>query len=237
MNRKWDDLPALFPALPDPGRWLPLIVRHLELLEAASDRARSTSVRPKDAIRRNYAESLEILRVAEEAEGGEFPSLVDVGSGGGYPGLVIAAVRPACEVHLVEPLQKRARLLQEMAAELGLSNVHVYPLRAEEAGRGPLRDAFPFVTARAVAPLRELLEYTAPFAADGALLAFPKGSALDEELLAAPAAMAAFGVEAVGVVPMRPEISELLRVALFRKHGATDARYPRRPGMPRMRPL
>lgn len=237
MFLQWDDLPGLFPSFPTPGRWLPLLVRHLDLLEAARDRARSTAVSPEDAVRRNYAESLEILRIAEEAGGGPFPSLADVGSGGGYPGLVIAIVRPGSAVHLVEPLQKRARLLEEMALALGLANVTVHPLRAEQAGRGPLRDSFSLVTARAVAELRELLEYTAPLAQPFGLLAIPKGSALDQERARAAHAMSELAVDPSAVVPMRPEISDLLRVSLFRKHHPTDSRYPRRPGLPGKRPL
>lgn len=237
MSLQWDDLPDLFPMFFEPERWLPLLVRHLALLEAARDRARSTAVNPEDAVGRNYAESLEILRIAEEANGGPFTSLADVGSGGGYPGLVMAIVRPVCRVHLVEPLQKRARLLREMAEALGLENVEVDPLRAEDAGRGPLRDSLALITARAVAELRELLEYTAPLAAPGALLAFPKGSALDAELAAAANAMSELAVEPACVVPMRSEVSGLLRVSLFRKQRPTDARYPRRPGVPGKRPL
>ncbi len=116
MNLQWDHLPELFPAFPSPERWLPLLARHLAIVESARERARSTSVRPEDAIRRNYAESLEILRIAEECNGSPFAAIADVGSGGGYPGIVIAVVRPDSTVHLIEPLQKRARLLQEMAA-------------------------------------------------------------------------------------------------------------------------
>jgi len=160
-----------------------------------------------------------------------------VGSGGGYPGLVIAIVRPESRVHLVEPLQKRARLLRDMVESLGLENVDVHAVRAEDAGRGPLRDSLALVTARAVAELRELLEYTAPLAAPGARLAFPKGSALDGELAAAASAMSELAVGPAAVVPMRPEVSELLRVSLFRKQRPTDSRYPRRPGVPGKRPL
>ncbi len=237
MSLQWDDLPDLFATFPEPERWLPLLRNHLILLEAARDRARSTAVPPEDAIGRNYAESLEILRIAEEANGVPFASLADVGSGGGYPGLVMAIVRPQSTVHLVEPLQKRASLLQEMAEALGLENVEVHPVRAEEAGRGPLRDSLALVTARAVAELRELLEYTAPLAAPGALLAFPKGSALDDELPAAANAMSELAVEQWSVVPMRPRVSELLRVSLLRKLRPTDSRYPRRPGVPGKRPI
>jgi 16S rRNA (guanine527-N7)-methyltransferase len=93
------------------------------------------------------------------------------------------------------------------------------------------------VTARAVADLRVLLEYTAPLCAVGGLLAFPKGSGLVEENAAAGAAIEALGLERAGTATMRAEVSETLSVALFRKVKATDARYPRRAGVPERRPL
>jgi 16S rRNA (guanine527-N7)-methyltransferase len=89
---------------------------------------------------------------------------------------VIAAVEPDTPVTLVEPLKKRARLLDAMAQALGLANVKVEALRAEEAGRGPLRESGHLVTARAVAPLAELLEYTVPLARVEAHLVFARGA-------------------------------------------------------------
>ena len=231
----WDGLIALFPEFPGAGRWLPLLEQHAELIASARSRVRVTSVREEDIVRRHYAESLETLRIATEVGWGGV--ICDVGSGGGYPGMVFAAVLPDTEVHMVEPLQKRAKLLQWMARELGMPNVRVHAERAEEAGHGPLRDSCGLVTARAVAELRELLEYTAPLAADGALLAIPKGSALERELAVAKGAMQALSVDLERRVAMRGEISAHVEVASFRKHGMTPAAYPRRPGVPGKRPL
>jgi 16S rRNA (guanine527-N7)-methyltransferase len=163
--------------------------------------------------------------------------VIDVGSGGGFPGLVLASVAPTTEVVLIEPLQKRARLLQEMAGELALANVTVLPVRAEEAGQSPLRESAYIVTARAVAPLPELLEYTAPMARVGGVLVLPKGSGLDAELEAAHHAEEVLGVEFRGTHAMRPEISETLVIALFAKVSQTPAAYPRRPGVAAKRPL
>ncbi|MCC7362828.1 MAG: 16S rRNA (guanine(527)-N(7))-methyltransferase RsmG [Dehalococcoidia bacterium] len=235
VNFGWPDLPSQFPSFPRPERWLPLLQHHAELVEAAAGRVRVSAVLPEDAVRRQYAESLELLRIVREHTAGG--PLADVGSGGGFPGLVIAAVEPDLEVHLVEPLQKRARLLEELAAAMDLPNVRVHAVRAEEAGRRELRDRCAVVTARAVAALRELLEYTAPLAAPGGQLAFPKGSALDEELAEAGGALAALGCEVVVRAAMRPEVSDTPSVLLVRKLGETPAAYPRRPGMPAKRPL
>lgn len=236
LNLGWDSLPVLFPDFPRPDRWLQLLQRHAALVQDAAKRVRVTAVTADEAVRRQYAESLELLRIIEHARGVP-AALADVGSGGGFPGLVIAAVRPGTAVHLVEPLQKRANLLREMALHLGLENVTVHPLRAEDAGRGPLRDMFPVVTARAVAELRELLEYTAPLASSGGIIALPKGSGFDVELGNAARACSELCCEFVEFVRMREAVSHTLGVALLRKAGDTPAPYPRRPGMPGKRPL
>lgn len=234
---EWDDLPGLFPGFARPGRWLPLLRRHHELLLAAAEHTRVSSVPVEDAIQRHYAESLEILRIALHGPGRMPGSIVDVGSGGGFPGIVFACLMPEAEVALIEPLTKRARLLTVMAEELGLANVSVQGVRAEEAGRSPLRDACELVTARAVAPLAELLEYTAPLAAMAGSIVLPKGSAFEEELAASRFACEALQCRFVGAEPMRTAISETLSVASFAKTSATPAQYPRRPGIPGKRPL
>jgi 16S rRNA (guanine527-N7)-methyltransferase len=231
----WEALPALFPALEAPGRWLALLRTHAALLEAAAPAVRTSAVEGQAAVRRQYAECLELLRIVRERQpGGPW---ADVGSGGGFPGLVVAIAEPETAVVLVEPLQKRARLLAELAESLGLANVSVAAQRAEEAGRGSWRDACAVVSARAVAPLPELLEYTAPLAAAGGLLALPKGSGLAAERASAVPALEALGCEEEAAIAMRPEVSSYVTVWLGRKPSATDARYPRRAGVPARRPL
>lgn len=231
----WDALPALFPGLPDASRWLPLLQQHASLIEAAEHRVRVTAVRPEDAIRRQYAESLEVADLARTLSAGG--PAIDVGSGGGYPGMVLAIVMPAWQVHLVEPLRKRAALLEEMAAALGLANVQVHAMRAEEAGHGPLRELAPIVTARAVAEVRELLEYTAPLAAPGGHILLPKGSRAGDELAAAALALRELGCTVESQRAMRDGISDAARILVLRKGGNVAAKYPRRPGVPGKRPL
>ncbi len=229
---EWEMLPTLFPVLDEPGRWLPLLRRHAELL--AESPVQTTTVTGEDVVARHYAESLEAYRLAGAPSGGV---VVDVGSGGGFPGLVIAAVAPDVEVHLVEARKKRAALLAELAATLGLDNVTAHGERAEEAGRGGLRDSANLVVARAVAPLPVLLEYTAPLAATGGTIAAVKGSRGEAELAESEAAMAALACEHTGTEGMREEVARRMSVQLFRKTGPTPPRYPRRPGMPAKRPI
>ncbi|MXY72264.1 MAG: 16S rRNA (guanine(527)-N(7))-methyltransferase RsmG, partial [Dehalococcoidia bacterium] len=133
--------------------------------------------------------------------------------------------------------RKRADLLGEMAEALGLANVQAHGERAEEAGRGVLRDSAALVIARAVAPLPVLLEYTAPLAATGGTIAAVKGSRGEAEFAEAGTALEALNCEHAGTEQMRSEVASQMRVLLFRKLGATPTRYPRRPGVPEKRPL
>ena len=231
----WDDLPELFPEFSQPRRWLPLLQAHASLIAEADPRVRVTAVPANSLIRRQYAESLEHWRLAIEPA---IPSVaVDIGPGGGFPGLLAAIVSPQTHLHLIEPLQKRARLLELVSFQLGLANVTVHAIRAEEAGRGALRDFAELVTARAVAELRELLEYTAPLAVRGGRLALAKGSTFPAEMQAATKALSELGCRLVEARPMRPEVSSNIVVALFEKEEATMSRYPRRSGIPAKRPL
>jgi 16S rRNA (guanine527-N7)-methyltransferase len=104
--------------------------------------------------------------------------VLDVGSGAGLPGIVLAVARPDLEVTLLEPLARRATFLDEVVAELGLSTVAVVRGRAEEQAS---RLRFPVVTARAVAPLDRLVRWCLPLLeAGGRLLALKGVSAADE---------------------------------------------------------
>lgn len=112
------------------------------------------------------------------------PRLLDVGSGGGLPGMVTAVARPDLEVHLLDATRKKTDFLREAAVVLGLP-VHVHHGRAEELGSGELRASFDIVTARAVAPLERLIPWAAPFLKVGGELHAIKGERWAEELAAA----------------------------------------------------
>jgi 16S rRNA (guanine527-N7)-methyltransferase len=122
--------------------------------------------------------------------------LLDVGSGGGFPGLVIAAVRPDLEVTLLEATAKKAAFLVDAAAEMGVA-VQVVNDRAERAV-GVLGGRFDLVTARAVAPLHRLIGWTVPFLRPGGLLYAVKGRTWADELAQASGALEEYRATVVG---------------------------------------
>lgn len=122
--------------------------------------------------------------------------VLDIGSGGGFPGMVLAIVRPELEVHLLDATAKKTAFLSETAADLDVS-VTVHTGRAEQLQRGDLANTFDVVTARAVAPLDRLVGWALPFLRQGGVLYAVKGERWEEELAAASGAMQRYGASLV----------------------------------------
>jgi 16S rRNA (guanine527-N7)-methyltransferase len=120
---------------------------------------------------------------------GSAATLLDVGSGGGFPGMVIAIMRPDLEVTLLDSRRKKTVFLQETAQTLGLSSVVLHGRAEEFAQQEEYRSRYDLVTARAVAPMHRLLAWTVPFLAPGGLLYAVKGVRWREELEEAEAAL------------------------------------------------
>ncbi|GAA3393896.1 16S rRNA (guanine(527)-N(7))-methyltransferase RsmG [Cryptosporangium minutisporangium] len=205
------------------GERLPVAIQYAELLGTAG--VERGLIGPREAPRLWERHLLNCAVVSEL-----FPadaSVVDVGSGAGLPGLVLAIVRPDLRITLLEPLSRRVAFLEETVAALELSSVTVLRGRAEEVAG---RVAASIVTARAVAPLDRLATWCLPLCeADGRMLAL-KGSSAAEEISEHAAAVARVGgvspriVECGGgVVDPPTTVVEILR-------GGSVATGPRRPG-------
>jgi 16S rRNA (guanine527-N7)-methyltransferase len=141
---------------------------------------------PHNLVSRRAREELETRHIPEAVALADLlPSgahrCLDVGSGGGFPGMVLAIVRPDLEVHLLDATRKKASFLRETAARLELP-VTVHHGRAEELAAGELGEGFDLVTARAVAALGALLEITLPFLGPQGVLYAVKGERWAEEL-------------------------------------------------------
>lgn len=165
--------------------------------------------------------------------------ILDVGSGGGIPGLAWAVLWPAARVELMETRRKRVEFLRQAAAALGLSNVAVHEGRAEELGQdAALRERFGLVTARALAAMPTLLELTLPFVRVGGWLAAIKSQPVAEELAQGRAAAETLGGAAETTVePYWRGDGKPCAVCLVRKLAPTPPGYPRRPNLPERRPI
>jgi len=169
---------------------------------------------------------------------GDAHRLVDVGSGGGLPGLPLKIARPGLAVTLVEADQAKAAFLLQAVARLGLGDVEVVARRAEDVGRDQrYREAFDVAVARALAPLPVLVELCLPLVRVGGRLLAQKTDTGREEIDAARRAIDLLGgrLEAVHPAPSTARQSGV--VVEVAKVRATPNEYPRRPGVPNRKPL
>lgn len=186
---------------------------------------------PDDAQLRLLADSLDLLRFFPD----DARTLVDVGSGGGVPGLPLAIARPDLHVTLVDATAKKVRFLDETASDLGLDRVAAIKGRAEELGRDPdHRDRYDIATARAVARLVTLVELVLPLVRPGGVAILPKGPAAGDELGEAEYAIRMLGGQARLIVDGAVEGT---RIVVIDKRKPTPEQFPRRTGVPNSTPL
>jgi 16S rRNA (guanine527-N7)-methyltransferase len=195
-----------------------------------------TGVRdPWDIERVHFLDSLSLLRV------GSVPlanRLADIGSGGGLPALVLALVLPGADVTAIESHGKKCEFIARAAETLGLGNVSVCHLRAEDHARLVGRAAYDVVVSRAVAALPVIAEYSLPLLRLGGEMVAMKGLVSDQERIQASGALDILGADALEAIKMDPFAGSTNRwVYLAKKVRVTPADFPRRAGVPAKRPL
>jgi len=162
--------------------------------------------------------------------------LVDVGSGGGLPGLPLKIVRPDLEVTLIEADQDKAAFLVQAAARLDLRGVEVLAVRAEDAGHDPrYREAFDVAVARALAPLPTLVELCLPLVRVGGRLLAQKTE--KEDVARAARAVEVLGGRLGAAIGAASRARSSGVIVVVEKIGPTPRAYPRRPGLPSRKPL
>lgn len=190
-----------------------------------------------EALSIHIADSLAGLEIQQVTDA---DSIVDVGSGVGFPGLVLALALPATKVTLVDSVRKKMEAAGRLARELELSNVECVWARIEEiaATGSPHRETFDVVTARALAPLTALVEYAAPLLkVEGTLVAW-KGDPDAEELADAAAAEQEIGFATGQLMKTKPFAGSARRhFYVTTKTVATSDRFPRRSGVALRKPI
>ena len=166
-------------------------------------------------------------------------SIVDLGTGAGFPALPLAIVRPALQVTALDATAKKIEFVTNTAQTLGLGNLRARAGRAEEFGHDPAhRQQYQRVVTRAVASLPVLAELALPLLQEGGLLLAQKAQPTESELQAGRAAASLLGGELFHVEHYQLPVSGDARsLVIFRKIGSTPALYPRRAGVPNRKPL
>lgn len=209
--------------------------RYYELLVETNKVMNLTAItEPEEVAVKHMVDSL----LAYE-DGMQGKTLVDVGTGAGFPGVPLKIYCPSLKVTLVDSLGKRLRFLQQVIDELGLKGIRCEHLRAEDAGRSKKhREQYDYVTARAVARLSVLSEYCLPLAKKGGQFIALKGSRFAEEIEEGEAAVKIFGGKIISAEPVKlPGLDDGRAIIKIAKIKATPAQYPRKAGTPEKQPL
>jgi 16S rRNA (guanine527-N7)-methyltransferase len=204
-----------------------------ELLET-NRKFNLTAIRePDEAWMRHILDSLSLLGHLDDAT-----SLIDVGTGGGLPGIPLAIAQDRCAVALLEATGKKARFCQGVIEKLHLHHARVVNERAETVGQDKgHRGAYDIAVARAVGPMRVLVELTLPLVTVGGRVLAMKGRRVEEELAEAGDALHLLGAGAIELYEALPGIEDDAVIVEITKERPTPRTYPRRPGEPKSRPL
>ena len=165
--------------------------------------------------------------------------LIDIGTGAGFPGIPLKIFFPTMQLTLVESVGKKAGFCSHIVDKLGLTQVEVLTLRAEEAGQLPKhREKYDWAVARAVASLPILLEYLLPLVKIGGSMLAQKGESAHSEAQSAEKASRILGGRLKHIIPVTlPGVVEERFLVVYDKIAATPAQYPRRVGVPAKLPL
>lgn len=206
-------------------------------LIAWNEQLNLTAITDPEGIQiRHFLDSLSLATAVDFADGFR---VVDVGTGAGFPGLVIAIMYPEATVTLLDSTGKKLKFIDHLIAKLGLTNAHTLHGRAEDVGNLPAhREQYDVVLARAVARLPALLEYCLPLARVGGVFVAMKGTTAYEEVDAASEALRILGGRIDDVVAVQlPTMTYSHYLIVTSKTKPTPRAYPRKPGIPTREPL
>ncbi len=199
--------------------------KYAEMLVETNKTLNLTAItEPDEIVSKHFCDCLSLLKEVEIPTGA---SLIDVGTGAGFPGVVLLTARPDLKITLMDSTKKRLTFVESVVNELGL-NADVVHFRAEEAGKNlRFRERFDFATARAVANMQTLSEYCLPFLKVGGLFAAMKGAKASIELEEAKGAIKILGgkVESAKEFTL-PDCGER-SILCVKKISQTPSKYPR----------
>lgn len=207
------------------------------LLKEWNEKINITAITEDEEIDiKHFLDSVSVL-CADVIKGGE--KIIDIGTGGGFPGIPLKILKPDTEVVLLDGLNKRLKFLDEVIAQLELKDISTVHGRAEELGRKKgYRESFDIAVSRAVASLNTLCEYCIPFVKVGGYFIAMKGPEVDEEIKASEKAIEKLGGEFVERIDIKLPFSDIVHnLILIKKVKPTPSVYPRGGGNPKKKPL
>ena len=209
--------------------------KYMELLLEWNEKINLTAItEPNDIILKHFIDSITINKYIEQSN-----SIMDIGTGAGFPGIPLKIMNQNKKITLVDSLNKRINFLNEVCKEISLENIQCIHARAEELANDlKYRENFETVVSRAVARLNVLIEYMLPFVKKGGLCICMKGPNIDGELEEAKNAIKVLGGKIKSVESFFLPDSDIERnVIIIEKVTETPKKYPRRAGLPSKQPI
>lgn len=211
------------------------LVKYLEYLVEYNTHTNLTAIRDtKDAIEKHFLDSLLLQNLLDEKKG---KKAIDIGTGAGFPGMVLAIFNPEMEFVLMDSVGKKTTFLQNVKELLNLKNVTVINSRAEDYINDENRETFDIGLCRGVNKLNVILEYMIPFIKVGGHFLAQKMAGTEEEG-EAQNALDTLGAKILKVHTYKlPNYGDIRLVVEILKEKTTDKKYPRRAGVALKKPL
>lgn len=212
-------------------------IKYMRLLQEWNEKINLTAITEDgEVVKKHFIDCIKAFK-SDKIKNAK--TIIDVGTGAGFPGLPIAIMNPNVEVTLLDSLNKRINFLNLVVRELGLKNVKTIHSRAEDGARKPeLREKFDIATSRAVANMAVLSEFCMPYVKKGGYFVALKGPSIDEELENGSNAIKILGGELKDIIEISIEETDLKHnIVEVKKIKTCPKTYPRKAGTVNKKPL
>ncbi|MCY6485363.1 16S rRNA (guanine(527)-N(7))-methyltransferase RsmG [Clostridium aestuarii] len=212
-------------------------IKYKDLLKEWNEKVNLTAIKEdEEIIKKHFIDSLKVFKFEKLKEA---KKIIDIGTGGGFPGIPMKIIKPEIEMVLLDSLRKRINVLEDIANKIEITDISTIHGRAEEfAKQAKYREKFDAVVSRAVANLTVLSEFCIPYVKVGGYFVALKGPSVEEEIKEAKNAISILGAKLENILEIEIEDSDLKHnLVIIKKIKNTPKQYPRKAGSATKKPL